>query len=135
MRIIRSWQITAEFSSIEDILVKAKDIEVCSRYDIGLRVASDIIDVTQTAYKPTVRTSKPMFYQQQKTSGPVQRNLKPVSRPQTTAEQVTVTLIYQAVHEHLQKKVNSIVMNVDKKVTLNHNAPSLRANSELPERK
>ena len=46
---------------------------------------------------------------------------------------VTVTLKYQVVHEQLQKKVNSVVTNVDKKATLNHNAPSLRVNSELPE--
>ena len=78
--------ITAGISSIEDILEKAKDIKDSSRHDLRSRTASDIIDLTLTVYKPAVRTSKLMFYQQQKTSGPVQRNLKPVSHPQTTAK-------------------------------------------------
>ena len=54
--------VTAEFSSIEDILEKAKDIEDSSRYDIGSRNANDGNDAITTAYKPAVRTSKPMFY-------------------------------------------------------------------------
>ena len=78
--------ITAEFSSIEDILEKAKDIKDSSCYDIGLRAANDVIDVTPTAYRPTVKISKLMFYQPQKTSGPVQRNLKLVSHPQMTVK-------------------------------------------------
>ena len=49
-------------------------------------MASDVIDVTLTVYRPAVKTLKPMFYQQQKTSGPVQRNLKPVSCPQMTVK-------------------------------------------------
>ena len=58
--------ITAEFSSLEDILEKAKDIEDSSRYDIRVRTANDIIDVTLTVYRTMIKTSKPMFYQAQK---------------------------------------------------------------------
>ena len=54
--------ITAEFSSIEDILEKAKDIKDSSWYDIGSRNANDGNDTITTVYKPAVRTSKPMFY-------------------------------------------------------------------------
>ena len=61
--------ITAEFSSMEDILEKAKDIEDSSQYDIGSRRANDIIDVTPTRYRPAVETSKLMFYQAQKHMG------------------------------------------------------------------
>ena len=66
--------------------MKAKDIKDASQYDIGLRTASDVIGVTPTVYRPAVKTSKPMFYQAQKTTGPTQRNLKPVSHPQMTAK-------------------------------------------------
>ena len=78
--------ITAEFSSIEYILEKAKDIEDSSWYDIGSRNANDSNDVATTAYKPTVRTSKLMFYPAYKTAGHTHRNHTPVSRPQTTAK-------------------------------------------------
>ena len=78
--------ITAEFSSIEDILEKAKDIEDSSQYDIGSRNANDGNDITTTMYKPTVRTSKLMFYQTYKTAGHTQRNHTLVSCPQTTAK-------------------------------------------------
>ena len=78
--------ITAEFSSIEDILEKAKDIEDSSQYDIGSRNANDSNDVTTTAYKPTVRTSKPMFYPTYKTAGHTWRNHTLVSHPQMTAK-------------------------------------------------
>ena len=78
--------ITAEFSSIEDILEKAKDIEDSSQYDIGLRNANDSNDITMTTYKPAVRTLKPMFYQTYKTAGHTQRNHTLVSHPQTTAK-------------------------------------------------
>ena len=54
--------VTAEFSSIEDILEKAKDIEDSSRSDIGSRNANDGNNAITTAYKPAVRTLKPMFY-------------------------------------------------------------------------
>ena len=73
-------------TSIEDILEKAKDIEDSSQYDIGLRNANDGNDVTTTAYKPAVRTSKPMFYPTYKIAGNTQRNHTPVSRPQMTAK-------------------------------------------------
>ena len=62
-----------------------KDIEDSSQYDVGLRTA-DVIDVTHTGYRPAVKTSKLMFYQLQRTTGPTQRNLKPVSHPQTSAK-------------------------------------------------
>ena len=39
-----------------------------------------------TTYKPTVRTSKPMFYPAYKMAGHTQRNHTPVSCPQTTAK-------------------------------------------------
>ena len=78
--------ITAEFSSIEDILEKVKDIEDSSRYNIGLRNVNDGNDVAKTTYKPTVKTSKPMFYQSYKTAGHTQRNHTLVSHPQTTAK-------------------------------------------------
>ena len=55
--------ITAEFSSIEDFLEKAKDIKDSSQYNIGLRTANDVMDVTPTVYRPTVKTLKLMFYQ------------------------------------------------------------------------
>ena len=78
--------ITAEFSSIEDILEKAKDIKDTSRCDIGLRNENDGNDVATTTYKPTVKTTKTMFYQTYKTTGLTQRNHTPVSCPQTTAK-------------------------------------------------
>ena len=78
--------ITVEFSNMKDILEKPKDIKDSSWYDIGLRIANDIIDVTLTAYRPMVKTSIPMFYQAQKTSGLTQRNPKPISHPQMTAK-------------------------------------------------
>ena len=78
--------ITAEFSSIEDILEKAKDIEDSSRYDIGSRNANNGNDVATTAYKPTVRTSKPMFCPAYKTAGHTQRNHTPVSCLKMTAK-------------------------------------------------
>ena len=80
--------VTAEFSSIEDILEKAKDIEDSSRYDIGLRNANDGNNAITTAYKPAVRTSKPMFYPAYKPVGNTQRNHTMVSRPQTTAKAI-----------------------------------------------
>ena len=49
-------------------------------------MANDVIDVAWTVYRPTVKTSKPMFYQAQKTSGLTQRNPKPISHPQMTAK-------------------------------------------------
>ena len=78
--------ITAEFSSIEDILEKAKDIEDSSWYDIGSRNANDGNDVATTAYKPVVRTLKPMLYPAYKTAGHTQRNHTPVSCPQMTVK-------------------------------------------------
>ena len=78
--------VTAEFSSIEDILEKAKDIEDSSRYDIGSRNANDGNDVATTTYNPAVRTSKLMFYPTYKIAGNTQRNHTQVSRPQTTAK-------------------------------------------------
>ena len=78
--------VTAEFSSIEDILEKAKDIEDSSRYDIGSRNANDGNDVATTAYNPAVRPLKPMFYPTYKIAGNTQRNHTPVSRPQMTAK-------------------------------------------------
>ena len=78
--------ITAEFSSMEDIFEKDKDIEVSSQYNIGLRTANNVSNITPTIYKPMVKTSKPMFYQTNKSSGLTQRNLTLVSRPQTIAK-------------------------------------------------
>ena len=71
---------------MQDILEKAKDIEDSSPYDFGSRVANDVIDINPTAYRPTVKTTKPTFYQAQKITGPTQRNLKLVSHPQTTVK-------------------------------------------------
>ena len=79
-------EVTAEFSSIEDILEKAKDIEDSSQYDIGLRNANDGNDSVTTVYKPAVRTSKLMFYPAYKPVGHTQRNHTLVSHPQTTAK-------------------------------------------------
>ena len=53
--------ITAEFSSMEDILEKAKDTEDSSQYDIGSRTANNVSDIAPTTYKPMVKTSKLMF--------------------------------------------------------------------------
>ena len=39
---------------------KVKNIEKNSQYDIGLRTANDVSDIVLTAYKPTVKTSKPI---------------------------------------------------------------------------
>ena len=66
--------VTAEFSSIEDIFEKPKDIEDSSRYDIRSRNANDGNEAITTPYKPTVRTSKPMFYPAYKPVGNTQRN-------------------------------------------------------------
>ena len=71
---------------MEDILEKAKDIEDSSQYDIGLRTAKDISNVAPTVYKPTVKTSKSMFYQTNKSSVLTQRNHTPVSHPQMTVK-------------------------------------------------
>ena len=71
---------------MEDILEKAKDIKDSSQYDIGSRTANDIIDIAPTAYRPMVKTSKPMFYQAQKTYELSQRNPKPVSHLQMTVK-------------------------------------------------
>ena len=78
--------VTAEFRSIEDILKKPKDIKESSRYDIRSRNANDGNDTITTAYKPAVRTLKPMFYPTYKPVGHTQRNHTPVSHPQTTAK-------------------------------------------------
>ena len=78
--------VTAEFSSIEDILEKAKDIEDSSRYDIRSTNANDGNDAITTMYKPTVKTSKPMFYPAYKPVGNTQRNHTLVSRPQMTVK-------------------------------------------------
>ena len=75
--------IAAEFSSLQEIFEKVKDIKDSSQYDIGLRMANN---VTLTAYKPTVKTSKPMFYQPQTMTEPTQRNLKLVFHPQLAAK-------------------------------------------------
>ena len=79
-------KITAEFGSIEDFLEKAKDIEDSSQYNIGSRTANNISNVALTTYKPTVKTSKPMFYQMNKLSGLRQRNLTSVPCPQKTVK-------------------------------------------------
>ena len=42
--------VTADFSSIEDILDKAKDIEDSSRDNIGSRNVNDSNDIAMTAY-------------------------------------------------------------------------------------
>ena len=76
----------AEFCSLQEIFERAKDIKDSSRYDIGSRKANDIIDVTLTAYKPAVKTSKAMFCQPQRRTGPIKRNCPLVSHPQTTAK-------------------------------------------------
>ena len=78
--------VTAEFRSIEDILEKAKDIKDSSRYNIRSRNTNDGNDAITTAYKPVIRTSKPMFYPAYKPVGHTQRNHTPVSRPQMTAK-------------------------------------------------
>ena len=78
--------VTAEFSSIEDILEKSKDIKDSSRYNIRSRNANNGNDAITTAYKPAVRTSKPMFYPAYKPVGHTQRNHTLVSHPQTTAK-------------------------------------------------
>ena len=49
-------------------------------------MANNVIDVTLTVYKLAVKTPKLMFYQPQKTTGPTQRSLKPVSCPQMTVK-------------------------------------------------
>ena len=98
--------VTAELSSIEDILEKAKDIEDSSQYNIGSRNENDGNDAITTAYKPAVRTSKPMFYPAYKPVGSTQRNHTLVSRPQTTAKLIAVVPKQQMLLEHLRKKVN-----------------------------
>ena len=57
-----------------------------SSMTIGSRNVNDGNDIAMTTYKPTVKTSKPMFYQSYKTVGHTQRNHTPVSRPQRTAK-------------------------------------------------
>ena len=78
--------ITPEFSSIEDILEKAKDVKDSFRYNIGLRNANNSNNVTMTVYTPAVKTSKLMFYQAYKTAGHTQRNYTLVSHTQITVK-------------------------------------------------
>ena len=51
-----------------------------------MRNANDGNDVATTAFKPVVRTSKPMFYPAYKTVGHTQRNHTLLSRLKTTAK-------------------------------------------------
>ena len=133
--------ITAEFSSLEYISEKAKDIEDSSWYNLGSRLANNISNITPTVCRPTVKTLKLMFHQNQcfikhnKHMGSHRETLNQYLIRKQLQKQITVSLMYQVVWEHLWKKVKFIATNVDKKATLNHNVPNLRANSEFPERK
>ena len=49
-------------------------------------MANDTSNVAPTAYRPVVKTSKPMFYQTNKSPRHTQRNLAPVSHPPTTVK-------------------------------------------------
>ena len=49
---------------------------------------ADIMAITLTVYKPAVKTSKLMFYQPHRMTGPTQRNPKPVSHPQMTSKAI-----------------------------------------------
>ena len=81
-------------------------------------MANNTSNVALTTYRPAVKISKPMFYQTNKSRRHTQRNLAPVSHPPTT-------VIASHNHPHitsgtgaLQKKVNFVVKNVDRKATL-----------------
>ena len=53
--------ITAEFSSMQDILEKAKDIEDSSQYDIRSRVSSDVMHSNVYMNHSMVKSSKWMI--------------------------------------------------------------------------
>ena len=124
--------ITAEFSSMEDILETAKDIEDSSQYDIGSRMANDTSNVALTTYRPAVKTSKPMFYQTNKSPRHTQRNLAPESHPPMIAK-VSNSCPHVTSSTGAPSKKGELCWNVDRKATLSHNAQNSRANSELPE--
>ena len=75
--------ITAELSSIQEILEKSKDIEDSSQYNIGLRIVQEDPVLHQSASKVALRISKPMFTQSHKSSGFRNKSSKPIpgSRP------------------------------------------------------
>ena len=53
--------ITAEFSSMQDILEKAKDIEDSLRYDIGSRMSVETAQGSAHANQSMARSSKQMI--------------------------------------------------------------------------
>ena len=75
--------LAAEFSSIQEILEKSKDIKDPSQYNIRSRIVQEDPVIHHSGYKAAPRTSKLMFTLGQKLSGSVNKSSKavPVSRP------------------------------------------------------
>ena len=75
--------ITAEFSNIQDILEKSKDIEDSSLYNIWSRIVQEDPVLHQSAYKATLRTSKLIVTQSHKSFGFMNKSSQPIpgSRP------------------------------------------------------
>ena len=71
--------ITTEFSSIQEILEKSKNIEDSSWYDIGSRVVQEDTVLHHSVYRIAPRTSKPMFNPSHKSSGFMSRPNKSVA--------------------------------------------------------
>ena len=72
--------IKAEFSSIQEILEKSKDIEDSSRYGIWLRILQEEPVLHQSAYKSTPRASKHMPKNSHKSTGFINRSIKSVKK-------------------------------------------------------
>ena len=73
--------ITAEFSSMQDILEKAKDIEDSSHYDIGPRMSLETAHSSAHANQSVARSSKQMIeVAPQGTTGQTRTN-RPVAQP------------------------------------------------------
>ena len=72
-------EITAELSSIQEILEKSKDIEDSSQYDIRSRIVQDDTVLHQSAYKAAPRTSRLMLNPNHKSSRFMNRSNKSVA--------------------------------------------------------
>ena len=129
--------ITTEFSSIQEILEKSKDIEDSSRYDIGLRVIHEEPVLHQSAYKSAPRAPKHMPNTSHKSIGFIGRSSK-----STTGSKPLVMMKASGLGPQVPNitgtdtppKEGEFQSNVDRKATLNLNALNSRASRELLER-
>ena len=79
-KVVLHREIITEFSSIQEILEKSKDIKDSSQYEIRLRIIQEESVLQNSAYKPTPRTSKPMPNNNHKSGGFMKRSNKSVTR-------------------------------------------------------